>query len=207
VEWRVRYDIYCTVLYRLQLSDWRWTLWSETCTGRKIFWKNNITFNRSAFCRFKLCDYITSIRCVTTQNIAVLSPTLSTTLTEVSPYFLLSCTANARVNPAKTGHGPHSSYFLCCSMYFLCVVLCIVCFVSFSVLFVCICVLYYCHRVATQLQLNISYHIKISHELTQDSMRPTAVRSRQSHDTALMCSYTLIISPWCMQMLHVIYGI
>ena len=38
-------------------------------------------------------------------------------------------------------------------------VVCIVCFVSFSVLFVCICVLYYCHRVATQLQLNISYHI------------------------------------------------
>jgi hypothetical protein len=49
-------------------------------------------------------------------------------------------------------------YFLCCSMYF-CVVLCIVCFVSFSVLFVCICVLYDCHRVATQLQLNISHHI------------------------------------------------
>jgi hypothetical protein len=45
--------------------------------------------------------------------------------------------------------------FLCCSMYFY-VVLCIVCFVTFSVLFACICVLYYCHRVATQLQLNIS---------------------------------------------------
>jgi hypothetical protein len=43
-------------------------------------------------------------------------------------------------------------------MYF-CVVLSIVCFVSFPVLFVCLCVLYYCHRVATQLQLNISYHI------------------------------------------------
>jgi len=42
-------------------------------------------------------------------------------------------------------------------MYF-CVVLCIVCFVSFSVLFVFICVLNYCYRVATQLQLNISYH-------------------------------------------------
>ena len=42
-----------------------------------------------------------------------------------------------------------------------CVVLYIVCFVSFSVLFVCICVLYYCHRVATQLQLNISYHISV----------------------------------------------
>ena len=42
-------------------------------------------------------------------------------------------------------------------MYF-CVVLCIVCFVTFPVLFVCICVLNYCHRVATQLQLKISYH-------------------------------------------------
>ena len=43
-------------------------------------------------------------------------------------------------------------------MYF-CVVLCIVCFVTYSVWFVCICVLNYCHWVATQLQLNISYHI------------------------------------------------
>jgi len=42
-------------------------------------------------------------------------------------------------------------------MYFS--VPCIVCFVTFPVLFVCICVLYYCHRVATQLQLNISYII------------------------------------------------
>jgi hypothetical protein len=76
------------------------------------------------------------------------------TLTEVFPCFFLSCKANARVKPAKTGDGRHSSYFY--------VVLCIVCFVSFSVLFVCICVLYYCHRVATQLQLNISYHIIFS---------------------------------------------
>jgi hypothetical protein len=75
-----------------------------------------------------------------------------------SSVLFLSCKANARVNPAKTGHGQHSSYFLCCFMYF-CVVLCIVCFVSFSVFFVCICVLYYCHRVATQLQLNMSYHM------------------------------------------------
>ena len=73
------------------------------------------------------------------------------TLTEVFPCFFLSCKANARVKPAKTGHSLHSSNF--------CVVLCIVCFVSFSVLFVCICVLYYCYQVATQLQLNISYHI------------------------------------------------
>jgi hypothetical protein len=65
-----------------------------------------------------------------------------TTLTKVFPCFFLSCKANARVKPAKTGHGPHSSLFLCCSMYFLCsvyfCVLCIVCFVTFPVLHVCI---------------------------------------------------------------------
>jgi hypothetical protein len=67
------------------------------------------------------------------------------TLTEVFPWFSLSCKANAWVKPAKTGHGPHSSNFLCCSMHFcvvlciFCVVLYIVCFVSFSLLFVCIC--------------------------------------------------------------------
>ena len=32
-----------------------------------------------------------------------------TNLTEVFPCFFLSCKANARVKPAKTGHGPHSS--------------------------------------------------------------------------------------------------
>jgi len=31
-----------------------------------------------------------------------------TTLTEIFPCFFLSCKANARVKPAKTGHGPHS---------------------------------------------------------------------------------------------------
>jgi hypothetical protein len=31
------------------------------------------------------------------------------TLTEVFPCFFLSCKANARVKPAKTGHGPQSS--------------------------------------------------------------------------------------------------
>jgi len=52
----------------------------------------------------------------------------ATTLTEVFPCFFLSCKVNARVDLAKTGHGPHSSKLLCCSMYCLfCVVLCIVC--------------------------------------------------------------------------------
>jgi len=50
------------------------------------------------------------------------------TLTEGFPYFFLSCKASARVNLAKTGHGPHSPKLLCCSMYCLfSVVLCIVC--------------------------------------------------------------------------------
>jgi len=35
--------------------------------------------------------------------------------------------------------------------------------VLFYVLFVCKCILYYCHRASTQLQLNISYHIKSYH--------------------------------------------
>jgi hypothetical protein len=40
---------------------------------------------------------------------------------------------------------------------------CVFCFiVLFSVMFVCKCVLYYCHRVATQLQLNISYFDELS---------------------------------------------
>jgi len=58
-----------------------------------------------------------------------------TALSEVFPCFLLSCKANARVKPAKAGHGPHSSSFLCCCMYCLfCVVLCIVCMYMCTVL-------------------------------------------------------------------------
>jgi hypothetical protein len=93
-----------------------------------------------------------------------------TTLTEVFPCFFLTCKANARVKPAKMGHGPHS-YFLCCSMYclcycmYFCVVLCIVCFVTFSLLFVCV---YVCWTTATGWLPNcskiyiISYHT-VSH--------------------------------------------
>ena len=82
------------------------------------------------------------------------------TLNEVFPCFFLSCKANARVNLAKTGHGPHSHKLLCSSMY--------ICFVSFCVFFVCKCVLYYYHRVTTQLQLiNISYHTMGHHVLQE----------------------------------------
>ena len=56
------------------------------------------------------------------------------TLTEVFPCLFLSCKPNARVNLAKTGHGPHSSTLVC-----ICVVRLL--FVLFYVLFVCKCVL------------------------------------------------------------------
>jgi hypothetical protein len=96
----------------------------------------------------------------------------SATLTEVFPCFFLSCKANAKVKPAKMGHGPHSSY---------CVVLCIVCFVSFCVLFVCKCVLNYCHRMATQLQLiNISYHI-ISYHINGHVLQHATLHSSSAN--------------------------
>ena len=59
------------------------------------------------------------------------------TMNEGFPCFFLSCKANARVQLAKTGHGPQSSKIV----------------VLFYVLFLCKCVLYYCHRATTQLQL------------------------------------------------------
>jgi hypothetical protein len=69
------------------------------------------------------------------------------------PCFFLTCKANVRVKPAKTGHDPHSSKLVSCAV--LCIVLFFWSIVLFCVLFVCKCVLYYCHRVSTQLQLNI----------------------------------------------------
>jgi len=90
----------------------------------------------------------------------------SDTVTEGFPCFFLSCKANARVKPAKTGHCPHSSKFLCCFIFVLLYVLFVLCRSVYCVcVCVCKCVLYYCHRESTQLQLtnisynNISYHI------------------------------------------------
>ena len=75
-------------------------------------------------------------------------------------------------------------------MYF-CVFLCIVCFVTYSVLFVCMCVLNYCHRVATQLQLNISYRI-ISYHINKRQWK--VCLSRYLNGLTLLenvCSVTL----------------
>ena len=50
----------------------------------------------------------------------------SATLTEVFPYFFLSCKANARVKPAKMGHVPRSSIFVLLYVLFvLCRSLCL----------------------------------------------------------------------------------
>jgi Ca2+/H+ antiporter len=68
------------------------------------------------------------------------------TLTGVVHCFFLSCKATARVNPAKTGHEPHSSKLVVISVVLLL-------FVLFCVQFVCKRSLYHCHRVSTQLQL------------------------------------------------------
>jgi hypothetical protein len=106
----------------------------------------------------------------------------ATRITEVFPCFFLGCKANAKLKPAKMGHGQHSSKFVVCVVFYSIVLLLIVllyvlfvcklfvlffCYsivllliVLLYVLCVCKCVLYHCHRVSTQLQLtNISYHI------------------------------------------------
>jgi len=60
--------------------------------------------------------------------------------------FFLSCKANARVKPAKTGHGPHSSTLVVVLLYvlfvffyvFLCSLYCLFCDVS-CIVCVCMC--------------------------------------------------------------------
>jgi len=61
----------------------------------------------------------------------------SATLTEVFPFFFLSCKANARVYLAKTGHCPHSSQLVNCVVLLFFVLIAL-----FYVFFVCKCVLY-----------------------------------------------------------------
>jgi len=75
-----------------------------------LFWFNNVIYIFLLLC---LCILILCL-CMAT-------------LSEVFPCFFLSCKANARAKPAKTGHGAHSSQFLGCFIYCLfCVVRCIV---------------------------------------------------------------------------------
>jgi hypothetical protein len=61
----------------------------------------------------------------------------SATLTEVFTCFFLSCKANARVQLANTGHGPHCYNYIFVLFYVLF-------FVLFDVFFVCFCCSVYC---------------------------------------------------------------
>jgi hypothetical protein len=111
----------------------------------------------------------------------------SATLTEVFPCIFLSCKANGRVFLAKTGHV--SALFLIGV-----IVLFNVLFVSillFSVFLVCICVLYYCHRVSTQLQLNISYHIVSYHIILYHIKLPLLISCFNTH-----ISYNFFLLLW-----------
>jgi hypothetical protein len=71
----------------------------------------------------------------------------SAALTEVFPCFFLSCKANARVKPAKTGHGQHSSnIFVLFSVLYIFMLLYVLYVFVFYVLFVlcCPCCPMYC---------------------------------------------------------------
>jgi len=107
------------------------------------------------------------------------------TLTEVFPCFFLSCKANARVKPAKTGHGPHSSWFLCRSVYCLfCVVPCIVCVYMCTVLLppggYPIAVKYISYRM---------YHIYIYHILSYHIIYIISYHTTPHHITSYTISY------------------
>ena len=79
----------------------------------------------------------------------------------------LSCKANARVYLVKTGPPSHCSLLVNCVVLYLVLILLfyVLCLsnVLFYVFSLCKCELYYCHRVSTELQLNISYHIITYH--------------------------------------------
>ena len=56
---------------------------------------------------------------------------------------------------------------------------------------------------ATSSSTNLTW-IDPGFDATHRGEKPT--NNYLSHDTALKYGYTLIISPWCMQMLRVVYG-
>ena len=132
------------------------------------------------------------------------------TLTEVLPCFFLSYKVKARVQLAKTGHGPHCSqlgdnfvYAISSPLILVlrlwvripeslpakvvnCVVLCIVC--------VCVCVLHYCHRLSTQLQLTNTSINRLPIKLYCLSEKSLLIHTSQA-----VIIYHVLILIYCMQ--------
>jgi hypothetical protein len=72
--------------------------------------------------------------------------------------------------------------------------------IKFTVFFVCICVLYYCHRVATQWQLNISYHILLA-------LQSTVSFSLLNKSLPFCPFFTFLSSPSYSHYLHIFFDI
>ena len=62
----------------------------------------------SGFCNVCVCEGFVMCGCFWYYVYCTVTEVFLT-VTEAFPCFFLSCKANARVKPAKTGHGPHSS--------------------------------------------------------------------------------------------------
>jgi hypothetical protein len=104
-------------------------LWLFACVHWMIILDTSIT--ASGFCQSVHASPSSTVSRLRQLNFTF----LCFTVLEVSPCFFLSCEANVRVKPAKTGHGLHSFQFLCCPIHCLfCVVLCIVCVYMCTVL-------------------------------------------------------------------------
>jgi hypothetical protein len=95
--------------------------------------------------------------------------------------------------------------FLCFSMWCF--------FMTFPVLFVCICVLNNCHRVATQLQLNISYLIISYHIILlrllhcKISVEKQVCKCRKSSEFEILCCRDIVIENYfCFGMIYCIAG-
>jgi hypothetical protein len=114
-------------------------------------------------------------RLVTQMQINKILLTLSylcmTTLTEVFPYFFLSCKAHVRVNPRKDGARPARFLIFVCSMYF-CVVLCIVCV-----------------YMPTELLPPGGYPIAVKYIISYISLR-------LCHRISCACAYSIVPRPW-----------
>jgi hypothetical protein len=118
-----------------------------------------------------------------------------TTLTEVFPCFFLSYKANARVKPAKTGHGPDSLSFLCCSLFlcccsmYFCVVLCI-----FMLFYVFLCCSMYCLFCDVLCIVCVCVCVYMCAELLPPGGYTIAVKYIISYYTTLEYSSTLLLA-------------